>query len=267
MVELSAAEKKADFQNKTVEKMKQDRYKQTTLDSLFEVTRKAMDQNGLASASSNGILTNAEINQDIALRAKLQSNLPVPSRVICSPDAPMASVSINALRPGRQKNGDTNRLYASGTNNLSRQRFQESSMSKSAFGMSKSAFGPPSPIRKTAVKRSSSALGSPKKFQEQNHQQVRPLSAVDPYMMSKQSSASTCCDLTTSIDERSVLEQLRPYRIAIIRRMQVKQSERGSLQRLHGILSGRKDDEGDNIREQLLLIRLVLTRIGPMNSN
>ena len=43
-------------------------------------------------------------------------------------------------------------------------------------------------------------------------------------------------------------DQLRPYRVAIIRRMKEKPSKRGSLQRLHGILSGREDEEGVNIR-------------------
>ena len=199
-----------------------------------------MNQNGLASAS-NGILTNLEINQDVAMRAELQNNLPLPTKVICSPDASEAAamMSINSLRPGQQKNSDTNRLYASGTNALSRRLFHESSP--------KSAFGPPSPIRRTAVKRPSSVVGSPKKMSPQECRD-RPFSAVDPSMLKHQLPSDAAVAFKSSTDNFKQLDELRPFRVAIIRRMQEKTSERVSLQRLHGILSGRDDDEGDNIK-------------------
>ena len=198
-----------------------------------------MNQNGLASAS-NGILTNVEINQDVAMRAELQNNLPLPTKVVRSPEDSESAVlmSINSLRPGQQKNSDTNRLYASGTNALSRRLFHESSP--------KSAFGPPSPIRNTAMKRPSSVVGSPRKLSPPKYRD-RPFSAVDPCML-KHHPSDAADALKNTVDDSKVLDQLRPFRVAIIRRMQEKSTERVSLQRLHGILLGRDDDEGDNIK-------------------
>ena len=201
--------------------------------------KKATAQNGFASAS-NGLLTNAEINQDVALRAKLQDDLPSPTKVLCSPDAADCQVTINTLRSDGRRHKDSNRLYASGTNQLSRRLFEEKSPAAVPGFASASDFASASavsPQKKPSTKRSFGMLGGDEKKR-----------SID--LTGGGGMEVTIGGSQQSVVSNSVVtsDELRPYRVAVIRRMKEKPSERGSLQRLHGILSGREDQEGVNIR-------------------
>ena len=83
-VETAAFVKKEEEAVKKAKEANERSTKQSTLDTLFSVTKKATDQNGLASMG-HGILTNAEINKDTHLRANLQMALPSPTRLVKKP--------------------------------------------------------------------------------------------------------------------------------------------------------------------------------------
>ena len=70
----------------------------------------------------------------------------------------------------------------------------------------------------------------------------RPCSALDSSFDSNVSSFAPSESLQTSSTDSMVWDQLRPFRVALINRIKEKPSEKKQLQRLHGILSGVRDD-------------------------
>ena len=101
LVELQTRQMRQEKEKKRVKAEEERDSKQQTLHQVLGITQKAMNQNGFASAGL-GILTNEEINQDIAARAQLQMNLPSPTRLLKHPSTG-ETVSINKLRSEKKR--------------------------------------------------------------------------------------------------------------------------------------------------------------------
>ena len=222
-------------------------YIQTALDVLFGATKKAMDQNGLASVSY-GLLTNTEVNQDIALRNTMQDSLPVATHLVPVPDsAGGESVSINSLRKGRKATLASQRVYNNNLDrDLSRKLFSPGVDDHSSCCGGENPKSSCPPVRKPSPP-------PPTRRPSPHARRPSPPTTFDPLIgsnitrpMSRLGSVGEEAS-TSVVTLTSEYERFRSFRLAVVNRMRDQKcltpEQRKPLRRLHSILSGSVDDE------------------------
>ena len=201
------------------------------------MTKAAMDRNGIASFTS-GILTNEALNLDTATRVSVQDACPELSRTVTIPGS-NEKVPINSLRKGGKRNPDLNRVYANLDIDINRQLFEEREDILKSSPQKKEH---PNSVGGVPFLSSPHAKSPPRK--------KRDTSRVDVDLVSEKPPALSATN-TNSRKSSAALEQLRPFRMAIVNRMKDKKEmlrdEKKNLQRLYAILSGVQNELSQTI--------------------
>ena len=214
-------------------------YIATAINELFAgVTKAAMDRNGIASFTS-GILTNEALNLDTATRVSVQDAIPELSRTVTIPGSD-EKVGINSLRKGGKRNPDLNRVYA---NNL------DADVNRQLFQDREDIFKSNSPQKKelpNSVGGVPHAKSPPRKKRDTSRVDVDLVSSEKPPAFISAVKNANSCESSAAL-----LEQLRPFRMAIVNRMKDKKEmltdNKKKLQQLYAILSGVQNDLSQTI--------------------
>ena len=217
--------------------------------NLLSATKNAATQNGLASMS-HGLLTNSEMNDDVAMRSELQDHLPNPSRLVVLDGA---DVPIDSLRKGKKKTNDSNKFYNNDLDPNIRREF--------SFPTPPHHHPPAIELMKDEKRTSADVVPPPSIHRfSPPRKQITHHAAGESLFIQRQRTHhnGVYYPTTTSIAGESTIpasittaqpinyECFRTYRIAIVNRIvdQAESSEQEfmSLNRLHDILSGTPED-------------------------